>query len=268
MPLTEDGCLVDQSPISAQAIADLSTHAPPLYGEHILDQLYAGVDQSGLQTPHPQSGVNTPFYAQSRSGSSDNIASLNGVVDPTAPIHPDALTSRLQDLNANSRSSSFIRRQLASGSNTPRIPHPSQIAQNDSGYFGNHSAEHSTTLSRRTSEEDEPSRGMPNNLTSGQQSPEHIDFSDFGDLTKVPSYNTAVKAPVRGLSYTDAVPNYQTAVSTPSTPIQGYTSPASMGSPVGAASPEAMRRNIAAPHTGDDDMARRLQLLRDRERAH
>ena len=212
MPLNEEGCLVDQSPMTAQAIIDSALHAPPRYGEHVLDQLYAGV-ASGLQTPHPQSGVNTPFYAHSRSGSSENIASLDGAIDPTAPIHPDALASRLHDLNSSHRNSSFIRRQLASGGNTPRIPHHAQV---DSGYYGtNHSAEHSSQLSRRPSEEDEPRGGIRTNLTSGQQTPEHIDHSDFGDLSKVPSYNTAVRAPLRGMSYSDAVPNYETAVSTP-----------------------------------------------------
>jgi len=261
MPLTEDGCLVDQTPMSAQTVADISTHAPPLYGEHILDQIYEGI-QSGLQTPFPQSGVNTPFYIESRSGSSENIASLDGAVDPAAPIHPDALTSRLHDLNLSNRNSSFLRRQLA-GNTTPRITQ--NHAHTDSGYFGgNNSAEHSNQLSRRTSEEEENQGGTATNWTSGQQTPEHIDYSDFGDLTKVPSYNTAVRAPVRGMSYSDTVPNYETAVLTPSTPPRTTLPRSYTSSPTTAGS----RRSLPPLHTSDDDAIRRLQLLRDRESAH
>jgi hypothetical protein len=80
MPLDESGNLLDQTPLSTQS-TDITSHAPPLYGEHVLDQLYADMEQSGLQTPAPQSGMNTPFYAQSRTGSAENLASLNSIAN-------------------------------------------------------------------------------------------------------------------------------------------------------------------------------------------
>lgn len=65
MPLDEEGNLVDQSPTTPNNERELSTIAPPGYGEHVLDQLYEDVDVSGFQTPGFQSGVSSPFYAQS-----------------------------------------------------------------------------------------------------------------------------------------------------------------------------------------------------------
>src|SRR4051812_35238666 len=176
MPLSADGCLLDQTPMSTQS-TDIASHAPPLYGEHVLDQLYADMDQAGIVTPTAQSGMNTPFYAQSRNGSSDNIASLDGAIEhPNGAVPPAALLNRLQDLhlNSSSRNGSFIRNQvgIASGSNTPHsAPHSDAIPS----YFDNHSNPQSSPLSRRTSEEE----NHTSNMTSGQHTPEHIDYSDL-----------------------------------------------------------------------------------------
>lgn len=287
MPLNSDGALVDQTPMSTQS-TDMGQHAPPLYGEHILDQLYADMDQTGLMTPAPQSGMNTPFYSQSRHGSSENLASLDGAVHPAGAVAPAALSSRLQNLNALSRNSSFLGRfpGNASGSNTPHH-HPRDTDANHTGTDGS-SGQQSNPLSRRTSEEDEP-RAAVSNMASGQQTPEHIDFTDLGDLTKVPSYATAVKTPVRGMSYTDAVPNYDTAVSAPPSPEHsfhnGYFSgaqPATGTSPnrSNGTSPNRSRHNPMASlgftpihtphpppaaHMGDTDEARRLIMLQNRD---
>jgi hypothetical protein len=276
MPLNADGCLVDQTPLSTQSF-DIQSHAPPLYGEHVLDQLYADMDQSGLMTPAPQSGMNTPYNALSRTGSSENLASLgNSATTPNGAVPPAALSSRLQNLNSGSRNNSFLRRHVGSGSggNTPHsAPH-----NDEGGYFDNHNSSNSSNpLSRRTSEEEDH---HPSNMTSGQHTPEHVDYSDPGYteiLSKVPSYSTAVKAPLRGMSYTEAgaLPNYETATSTPPSPERTFSSPAATPADTGH------RRNqlsnlgftpIGAPppvHLGDGDERRRLHWLQSsRERAH
>lgn len=269
MPLTADGCLVDQTPMSTQS-TDITSHAPPLYGEHVLDQLYADMDQSGLMTPAPQSGMNTPFNGLSRAGSSENLALEGMATTPNGAVLPAALSSRLQNLNTGSLNSSFLRRQVGSGSggNTPHsVPH-----NDEGGYFDNNqSSNHSNPLSRRTSEEQDHN---VSNMTSGQHTPEHIDFSDLGDLTKVPSYSTAVKAPIRGMSYSDALPNYDAAISAPPSPERTFSSP------VGTSGENGHSRNrlsnlgftpIGAPppvHLGEGDERRRLHWLQSRERAH
>lgn len=285
MPLTADGQLLDQTPLSTQT-TDVIQHAPPLYGEHILDQLYADVDQSGMMTPAPQSGMNTPFYNQSRAGSHENLASLNHETPhPLGAVPPAALSTRLQNLNMSSRNNSFRRPHASSGNNTP---HPGPHTDSPEGYFDNHghSAPNSNPLSRRTSEENDHGTS---NLTSGQHTPEHIDYSELGDLTKVPSYRTAVKTPARGMSYSDALPNYEAAVSAPPSPVRTFSSPTSPGSEDGHVNGNGERRSILgnplasmgftpihapAPahivpsHAGEGDERRRLHILQSRGRAH
>jgi hypothetical protein len=256
MPLNAEGCLVDQTPQSAQSI-DIASHAPPLYGEHILDQLYAGMDQPGLMTPAPESGMNTPFYNHSRTGSSDNIASLNEAVDPNGVITPAALSSRLQNLDTASRNSTFTRMQntLNSGGNTP---HP-EAGSSDSP----HPPLHNNVLSRRTSEEEEHNSGF-SNLTSGQHTPEHIDYSELGDLSKVPSYSTAVRAPIPSMTSPAGLPNYETAVSAPASPRMIQGSPVS---PDMSSSPDGGRRRTNGSHATDIEETRRLHLLQRRDGA-
>lgn len=131
-------------------------------------------------------------------------------------------------------------------------------------------------------------------MTSGQHTPEHIDYTELGDLTKVPSYRTAVKTPARGMSYSDALPNYETAVSAPPSPVRTFSSPTTPGSgdeghvngggdrrsvhlngignplasmgftPIHAPAPA----HIMPPHAGEGDERRRLHILQNRGRAH
>lgn len=256
MPIDSEGNLVNQAPTTSTT--DITYGAPPMYGEHVLDQLYGGIDPSGYMTPGLQSGMSTPFYSQSRSGSAENLASLDGVANTAIP--PSALTARLRNLDPNNRNNSFVNRglraQSGSGGNTPHpfpeadplqpFQHghgstaslsgmlsshggntsgPSSLPRPQSGYFDHAPlSRHSPAgpLSRRTSEDNVNSHGFNSALTSGQHTPEHLDYSDL-ELNKVPSYTTAVKAPVRGMSYSDAgsLPDYETAVSRPASPVYG-----------------------------------------------
>ncbi|KAK2627897.1 hypothetical protein QTJ16_002543 [Diplocarpon rosae] len=221
MPLNEDGQLVDQTPLSTQSM-DPAQHAPPLYGQHVLDQLYADMNNTGIMTPAPQSGMNTPFYSLSRAGSSENLASLSGVASQNGAVPPAALSSRLQnlDLNATSRNSSS-RRLLESGYNTPSAQRVRDSEQS-------HSESNSNPLSRRASED---GHTRSTGIASGQRTPdEHLDYPEMSELTKVPSYRTAVRASARGISYSDALPDYSTAVSAPPSPERERRNPlSSMG---------------------------------------
>lgn len=270
MPLTSDGCLVDQTPLSTQT-TNVVQHAPPLYGEHILDQLYADMDQSGLMTPAPQSGMNTPFYSQSRRGSHEDLSSsLSTAPHPNGAVPPAALSSRLQNLNATSRNNSFRRLPggAGSGSNTP---HPPPHSDGEPGYFDQPpSGQHSNPLSRRTSEEEQ--HNSMSNPTSGYHTPEHIDYSELGDLSKVPSYTTALKAPIRSMSYTDALPNYDAAISAPPSPPEGSSHPGTPAAGLangGRVNPLASMgftpiHPPAPVHMGDEDERRRLHFLQNR----
>ncbi|RFU35087.1 hypothetical protein B7463_g1225, partial [Scytalidium lignicola] len=214
MPLTEDGCVVDQTPLNLTA-ADIASHAPPLYGEHVLDQLYADFDTSGLMTPAPQSGMNTPFNALSRRGSHEDLAvdntASNTASNGNGAIPPATLTSMLQNLDVDPRHRTVPYRGPGanSGGNTPFHPHHAHI---NSSQNTPTSAPQSNPLSRRTSEEDK-------NL--------EIDYADFSELSKVPSYGTALKAPIRGININDALPNYDAAISAPPSPERAFTAPVS-----------------------------------------
>ncbi|KAK1988071.1 arrestin [Colletotrichum cereale] len=269
MPLDEHGVLVDQAP-GAPAQPEVTRIAPPGYGEHVLDQLYEDVDMSGFQTPGVQSGFSSPFYAQSRAGSSENLASL--AMMSGHGIAPAALSSRLQNvsLDPTHRNTSFNSLNAI----TEDVAAPTSVPT------GASSQTHSTALTRQNSAEDHP-----NGHSSGRASPEHLDFTDMATLSKVPSYTTAVKTPLRrGAGSSDALPDYFSAMSAPNTPPASevpVADPLSMipethenaGSE--PATPGGLRRSWHRPASmsnllhavqGNDD--RRLHLIQERERVY
>lgn len=201
MPLDEQGNLVDQSP-TAPAEQNLGTIAPPGYGEHVLDQLYEDVETHGFQTPGVQSGVNSPFYAQSRSGSTENLAAA---LTHSRPVAPAALSSRLADvsLDPSRRNTSYTSIHSVSGFTSPvAAPHGGAPR----------SEPQSGALTRSNSAGDDSSRN----------SSEHVDLdpNELTELSKVPSYQTAVRTPARSISHSGnaQLPDYQTALSAPRTP--------------------------------------------------
>lgn len=221
MPLDEEGNLISQdvSTTNERSTTDAenSNMAPPGYGQHVLDQLYDDVDPSGIMTPGImtpggiQSGVASPFYSQSRAGSSENLAALaNGAVTPAA------LSSRLQNvsLDPSHRNTSFtsVGSHSHSGTATP------YLHLNDGDHTADSSQPHSTELSRQTSAEEH------SGAVSGHSTPpEHIDNLDMEQLSKVPSYTTATRTPLpRTPSFTGllALPDYNAALSTPTSPAR------------------------------------------------
>lgn len=272
-PLDEDGNLVRQAPVEAAASSTtrMTGIAPPGYGEHILDQLYEDVDlnglHSGFQTPAIQSGVNTPFYALSRAGSAENLHQMAGM----QAVPPAALSSRLQDvsMDPSSRNHSYNSLSAAAtdGATTPHTPHAGDSSHN--------SPMQSAPLSRSHSGEN----------PSGINTPEHVEFED---LNKVPSYSTAVKTPARPLSMVEGglvLPDYNSAVSAPSSPT---IQTAHLNSPLDSIPEISTNEVTAAPpprprpsrrqtslgissffhhhshHGLEDDVRRRLHLLQTR----
>lgn len=195
--VNEDHELIDQRPQTLRDHEGLTNHAPPIYGEHQLDQLYSDLDPSGYLTPAVASGVNTPLHARSRSGSIENMDSVNLVA--ANEISPSSLQTRLSGLQ-NPGSSRWARERA----------HGSRGGSSENGADGQRTLQSCVIpRSRRVSAEED-------GVASGSQSPQHIEINSE-DLSRVPSYQTALKTPVRG-SYSADLPNYQTAVSRPSTP--------------------------------------------------
>ncbi|KAG8423818.1 hypothetical protein J3458_000673 [Metarhizium acridum] len=204
IPFDEQGNLLSQNQGSSAPSTENALVAPPGYGEHVLDQLYEDVDVSGFQTPAIPSGVSSPFYSQSRSGSAENLASL---AHHPSPIAPAVLSSRLADVSLNpcQRNRSF----------TSVYSHsPSGRVSPTSGQHGSapRSEPPSQNLTRSNSEEDR----------SGRNSTEHVDLdpAEFAELNRVPSYATAVRTPAWSRTQPAAglVPDYQTALYAPRTP--------------------------------------------------
>jgi arrestin-related trafficking adapter 4/5/7 len=248
LPLDDDGNLVEQAHPAGIEV-DHGAIAPPGYGEHVLDQLYEEMDVTGFQTPAIQSGVSSPFYIQSRSGSQEN---LSGLVN-SAPFTPSALSSRLADvsLDPTQRNTSF--NSLAALGSAPR----SEPASN--------------ALTRSNSGDDDttPHSDGP----SGRHSPEniHIDESEFAELNKVPSYSTAVRSPVVAPSQAETLnlPDYQPALNTPRTPPATDAHP----DPLRHAAAELQearnpgRNNTNRPHrqpSEDSAAHRRIHLIQAR----
>lgn len=243
IPLDEQGNLTAPTGSATSNATGLSTIAPPGYGEHVLDQLYDEVDVHNLQTPAPMSAVQSPMYGMSRAGSSENLAAMN---NPSIPVHPGALTSRLQDVSAREMA---IRRNHSSTILTPpgsssdmttaftpmHLPHSfmqwshshaadlgglanSHSAAHASGTAsGTHSHPQSEAVSRRNSGESRHSVGN-NSEHSEHSDPEHVDFADLQELCKVPSYATAIKTTRVGkitVGGDSQLPDYRTAASGP-----------------------------------------------------
>ncbi|KAF2494718.1 carbon catabolite repression protein cred [Lophium mytilinum] len=212
LPPNEDqSVLIDHNIISSNALRDEANQtAPPLYGLHQLDELYNGIDTSGFMTPGgANSGLNTPFYSQSRSGSNEDIpTTLDAVAHEDGPgASASALHTRLSNLSMaqNGRQARFI---------------PPHNADRSRSY---HSSGNSTPHT-----EDQGSSSQPNSYRSGRGyfdmrgsanpaeesgSPEY----NMEALSKIPSYNTAVRTPAR-TPLSENLPTYEIATSRPASP--------------------------------------------------
>ncbi|OAR02837.1 hypothetical protein LLEC1_06195 [Akanthomyces lecanii] len=204
MPFDDQGNMVSQALTEGGLSQQAAGAAPPGYGAHILDQLYEDMDTSGFQTPGIQSGVSSPFYAQSRSGSAENLHGMSHM----SPIAPAALSSRLADvsLDPSQRSTSYYSLNSLSG----------HVSPNHGAGTGTGSASRSEppsdSLTRSNSEEEGSERASTEHV--------HLDPEEFAELNRVPSYATAVRTPARSRVQTPggSLPDYQTALSAPRTP--------------------------------------------------
>ncbi|KAI0199775.1 arrestin domain-containing protein [Astrocystis sublimbata] len=243
MPIDDEGEIVGTPDgTTSEILEERGNMAPPGYGQHVLDQLYDGVDTSGIltpgvPTPGVQSGINTPFYALSRAGSSENLGSLA----QGAAITPAALSSRLQNVSLDDPHNGRFQSPQdprASASANASVSHTPR----DHDHATDSSVPHSPELSRRTSEEDHHSRNHSRSQSvSGTRSGTHsghatppvynasghatppvmTDFPSMDELSKVPSYTTATRTPLpRTVSFTGSLglPDYMTAMSAPNSP--------------------------------------------------
>lgn len=199
LPPNEDqSVVIDHDIINQQAAQDeINQNAPPTYGLHQLDELYNDIDPSGFMTPggyHSivNSGANTPFYAHSRSGSVDDLSSLDAVANGGG-ASAAALEHRLQNLDmsySDPPARFHPQRHNSSGDSTPHT-------NGEQAYF---------------------------DVTSANY--------DMDALARTPSYNTAVRTPGRAPLVVDrALPTYEIATSRPGSPSRSRGSRGTTPSP-------------------------------------
>ncbi|EXJ91189.1 hypothetical protein A1O1_04298 [Capronia coronata CBS 617.96] len=237
LPINENNDLIDQTPQASRAAVanDLANSAPPVYGKHTLDLLYSDVD--GYRTPGTALSTPGTPYLHSRHTSSENLASLAAITNGTY-VSPIALQNRLQNLRGG-LSGPLVEDEndLYRGDPTARSRRNSSSAHLQEDYFASQDPRNSAThprispydtafqsglqsttpsqpgsnlMSRRTSEEDEGHQ-------SGTRTP-FPQFDHMEDLAKVPSYSTAVKAPVPRSDLSSSLPTYGAVVQGPSAP--------------------------------------------------
>lgn len=201
-PGEDQSVVVDPNVLNHQAVHDeVNQNAPPTYGLHQLDSLYHDIDPSGFMTPGghaslANSGANTPFYAHSRSGSEDNLQSLNAVAGGASAT---ALQHRLQNLD------------LAQEGVGGRFVPQRQQSHHSSGGSTPHSVPENAGLVP-------PS----NYFANGEY--------DMEALGRTPSYNTAMRTPAR-TPISEDLPTYEIATSRPSSPSRTPTSRGTTPSP-------------------------------------
>ena len=233
--------------------------APPEYGRHQLDQIFSDIDPAGYMS-RAGSAPGTPMglSAQSRRGSHDNLASLNGLSmgdESMSPEHhgraaPSALALRLADLQERGPTQrSGVRFAHSPSGGTSPAPGaiddmspehsyrsaPGRARSGTSPYFNStsHSPYGSAPLSGRTSDEHD----------TNNDDTQHPDY-DLNTLSRVPSYGAALRTPGAITPFSDGPPSYVDATSRPPSPVLP-----SIGS-MGAATAQIQRPGQAHVRTG------------------
>lgn len=277
VPVSEDGEGILMQPLSDEN----ENSAPPRYDDHIYDRLWEDISNSGWNSPSA-SGANTP-HIRSRRNSGENAealgmasmdaqrAQLQAGLSALALSQADATNS-----NGHSASSSYGATSAMdsyfpsrhSGTVTPlgsMTPLPSSNADGTIGFVGLDQAQN-WHLSRGASPMDSPLH------TPVDPEDKRLTLElNFSDLSKVPSYMTAIRTPLPEDGPT-GLPSYadDQVTSAPS-------SARSSGPPSRASSPPptSLSRSSSAVQLNSgsrsrshffDDAARRLKLMQDRDK--
>ncbi|KAJ9667372.1 hypothetical protein H2201_002573 [Coniosporium apollinis] len=221
----EDQCIqIDANQQTEEAMNNASNQvAPPGYGQHHFDQLWDNIDPSGYMTPGARSGINTPFYSQSRNGSAENLPLpvLDALIQsPTSAPHggpaASALHSRLATLQ--DRGSSHSARTQGQGQSQPtHSPSEAPFEQPSDANWS-----HFTPPSLSGSSSRQSHSGGPSRRTSDEQpppiAPQRLLGYDMEALARIPSYSTALRTPVSSSPKAEGLPTYEAATSRPPSP--------------------------------------------------
>jgi arrestin-related trafficking adapter 4/5/7 len=187
---------------------------PPSYERHQLDQLYDDIDPMNFM-----SGANTPFYGISRNPSHEN---LNRMLDSRALHHTSANYSGAHDLADLQSRLAELRDNDGNWNIDDDFAHPSPRVSIQGASSSSGTAPRTVAFrgSYHSHLHPPPHNGYfpPPNVANG--------VYDMEALARIPSYNTAVRTPViTPPSSRDGLPTYDTAISTPSSPVPQPTAP-------------------------------------------
>lgn len=173
------------------------SYAPPRYDDHYLDRLYEGISHDRFETPLP-SGANTPAVL-SRNNSHESLTA-QPVLD-SGRISGTASPLRIPD--ASSGRWSANRASIPASSSPPTAGTFSDdelIARLDG-----HQGDYFSSRPGRTAATSGPS--------TRTHSPEDLRGEDEGldvnELSKVPSYSTAMRQGTKNLGSTSSLPQYE-----------------------------------------------------------
>lgn len=196
------------------------SYAPPRYDDHYLDRLYDGISHDRFETPLP-SGVNTPVVL-SRNNSHENLATLS-VMD-SGRISGTASPLRIPDASSGRWSANRSR------TGTPAFSSPPTVGAFSDDELAARLDSHGDYFSSRTGRSTRSGSG-PSTRTHSPEDPRGEDENlDVNELSKVPSYTTAVRQGTKNLGSTSSLPQYEDGSrsapgSTSNSPPTSYTMP-------------------------------------------
>lgn len=227
----------------------MSQQAPPMYSEHQFDLLYSDLDTMAPSTPAGFSGIGTPF--SERNSSSDNLPGLQPSITP----NPSTLHTRLSNLRIN-----------GSAPSTP----PFEAQEDQQRSFAMSTNPHSGINPDNHDSSTPESSGRPSEegpISSGIATP-NPHFREVEDLSRVPSYTTAVRSTAR-TQLDGALPDYREVMASDLSrqqPVQ--PAPAHVRSPrfVRGESPIRPPFNMRnrGPSYGELDSERGLRIMQAR----
>jgi hypothetical protein len=178
------------------------------------------------------SSPGTPFGSLSRNLSAENLASMNALTN--SDISASALHHRLANLRTNRLSQvSHLTPSEPESQHDTRLGVPHDYFGPSSGSTSHTPA--SPVLSRRASDEGEHEH-FQHPIPSGMATPFHPHSSELETLSRVPSYDTALRSNIH-LRRHDPLPDYNTVVASdvrtptpPQSPQRAYVRDSARGS--------------------------------------
>lgn len=199
-----------------------SAAAPPVYGSHLLDELYSDLRPYLMSTT--ASAVATPYAGLSRTGSSENLAqamqALDGVTEaPAGQLNHALLEYRLANLPASPRRRETNSPRLQ-GYSAPETPYRATGFDNAEISSQRPRHENRASISSASGRDSTtPLRSRPSSGDLTVSTPPvdgHDTVYNMGTLSRVPSYDAALRTMAAPL--TETPPSYLEATSRPPSP--------------------------------------------------